>query len=50
MFKLIHLKTNDAQNKLISNLMPAKGIQIVGTGCVYHGVASPLLFKTFGDV
>ncbi len=35
-----------AQNELISNLMPATGLKIVGTGHVYHGVASPLLFKT----
>ncbi len=26
--------------------MPATGLKIVGTGHVYYGVASPLLFKT----
>ncbi len=26
--------------------MPARGLKIVGTGHVYHGAASPLLFKT----
>ncbi len=35
-----------AQNEIISNLMPATGLKIVGTGHVYHGVASPLLFKS----
>ncbi len=35
-----------AQNELISNLMPATGLKILGRGHVYHGVASPLLFKT----
>jgi len=37
-----------AQNELISDLMPATGLKIVGgnTGAFFHGVASPLLFKT----
>ncbi len=30
--------------------MPATGLKIVGTGHVYHGVASPLLFKTVEDI
>ncbi len=34
------------QNELISNLKPATGLKIVGTGHVYNGLASPLLFKT----
>ncbi len=35
-----------AQNELISNLMPATGLKIFGTGGMfYYGVAS-LLFKT----
>ncbi len=45
MFKLEMLQCY-AQNELISNLMPATGLKIVGTGHVYHGVASSLLFKT----
>ncbi len=34
----------------ISNLIPATSLKIVGRGHVYHGVASPLLLKTFEDV
>ncbi len=34
------------KNVLISNLMSATGLNIFGTGQVYHGVASLLLFKT----
>ncbi len=30
-----------AQNELISNLMPATGLKIVGTGACYHGAVSP---------
>ncbi len=43
MFKLRNVKIYE-QNELILNLMPATGLKIVGH--VYHGVASPLLFKT----
>ncbi len=39
----------NAQNELISNLMPPTGFKIVGTG-VYHGVASLLFTKQFEDV
>ncbi len=35
-----------AQNELISNLMPATGLKIVGTGACLPCVASPLHFKT----
>ncbi len=35
-----------AKIEIISNVMPATGLKIVGMGHVYHGVESPLLFKT----